>query len=586
MRIPLKIVVGFSVVITVAVATGLFSVRAIDRTGQLAIAMYDGPLMGINFARMARTEFASLDHALQEASLHAGRPDQADQLKGLAEKFSAFRENIGVVRERMGAERSNALTSEVSALATRWWDISYKPLSAGMGGNAAVTALPLTDGVDSLRRQIYEKLEMLVEFANENAFMARENAGTSIAQSTWTNLGMLGAGAFVSILIALGLARSISRPLRDMTTAMDDLVAGNMENEIPWQERKDEIGAMAKASDIFRMKMIETEQLQRKQAEIEMHMAQERERLAQEELKEQARVREERQREREQAEQERRQAMLEMATTFEQSVGEVIRTLSASAESLHSSAQSMTRNADDTQRKATAVAAAAEQASANVQSVASATEEVSVTVREVARQVSESTSIAVNAAEVVKNTSQQVRELADAASRIGEVVTLINDIANQTNLLVLNATIEAARAGEAGKGFAVVASEVKSLATQTAKATEEISNQVMGIQESTNGAVSPMEQVSDIMEKMNGISSSISSSVSQQDQATGEIAGNIVQAANGTREVSTNITDVSRSVDDIGRASGEILGAATSVSDQSAALRKSVDAFLETVKAA
>jgi methyl-accepting chemotaxis protein len=260
-------------------------------------------------------------------------------------------------------------------------------------------------------------------------------------------------------------ARSIVTPIAAMTTAMGTLADGDKSVEIPATERRDEVGDMAHAVRVFKENMIKADQLAEQQ----------------------------------QANQERRekrgQQIERLTKDFDQSVAGVINTVVSAAEEMSSTAQSMTTLASDTSERTSTVAAASEQASANVQTVASAAEELSASVREISGQVATSADTAGNAVDAAEAATQKVQGLVEASQKIGEVVDLINDIASQTNLLALNATIEAARAGEAGKGFAVVASEVKNLASQTAKATEEIAGQIAGIQGATGEAVTAIDEI-------------------------------------------------------------------------------------------
>jgi methyl-accepting chemotaxis protein len=246
----------------------------------------------------------------------------------------------------------------------------------------------------------------------------------------------------------------------------------------------------------------------------------------------------------------------------------------------------MTSIAERTAHQAQAVSAATEEASSNVQTVASAGEELSASIQEISRQLSQATQITGEAVTMAGQTDDQVQGLVKAVEKIGDVVRLISDIAGQTNLLALNATIEAARAGEAGKGFAVVASEVKSLATQTAKATEEITGQIQAIQNATQGSVDSIRAITGVIGKINEISSSISAAVEEQGSATQEIARNVQQAAAGTQEVANNVQGVNASADETGTAAGQVLSAAEQLARQSDALRGDVSRFLEGIRAA
>jgi methyl-accepting chemotaxis protein len=361
----------------------------------------------------------------------------------------------------------------------------------------------------------------------------------------------------VGVLVSVLLARSITGPLGRLTRVMTALAEGDRAVTVPDTGRTDEIGQMAKSTDTFKQNLIETDRLRTEQ--------------------ESAKAR---------AERERKDQMLEMASGFETAVGTIVKTVSDAAAAMESAAQALSATAETATRQATAVAAASEQASSNVQTVATAGEELSSSIGEIGRQVTQSTQIAGQAVDQAHKTDAQVQGLADAAHRIGEVVSLINDIAAQTNLLALNATIEAARAGEAGKGFAVVASEVKSLANQTAKATEEIGQQIAGIQSATKDSVEAIKVIGKTIGEINEIATTIASAVEEQSAATQEIARNVQQAAKGTQDVSSNITGVTQAASETGVAAKQVLGSAKDLSKQAELLRGQVETFLARVRAA
>ncbi|HEV8389654.1 MAG TPA: methyl-accepting chemotaxis protein, partial [Dongiaceae bacterium] len=267
-------------------------------------------------------------------------------------------------------------------------------------------------------------------------------------------------------------------------------------------------------------------------------------------------------------------------------VQDVVGVVASAANEMQSTAQALSATAEETSRQSQTVAAASEQATTNVQTVASATEELSTSIAEISRQVQRSSEVARNAVTEAERASTTVKDLSDSAQKVGEVVNLISDIAAQTNLLALNATIEAARAGEAGKGFAVVASEVKNLATQTAKATEEIVTQVSAIRSAVDASVHAIQQVGTTIAEMDQISTAISSAVEQQGAATQEIARNVQEASSGTREVSANILGVNEAATETGRSSGQLLGAAGELAKQAETLRGEVNDFLDYLKSA
>lgn len=358
--------------------------------------------------------------------------------------------------------------------------------------------------------------------------------------------------ALVMILLVRSLA---TKPVRALTGVVDQMAGGRTDVTVPSTGRGDELGVMAKAIEIFRQKLIEIEALRAKtsQAEAEAAAA-------------------------------RRRGMLELADSFEASVKGVVQAVSASAVELEANAQSMSAVAEEATRQAQIVAAATTEASTSVTTVAAASEELSASIGEISRQVSDSARTANDAVSEVEATGHTMSELAGAADEIGGIVRLIGEIASQTNLLALNATIEAARAGDAGKGFAVVASEVKNLATQTAKATEEITGRIQKIQSTTGAAVAAMNSVKTTIAKVSEISSAIAAAVEEQTAATSEISSNATQAASGTEEVARSIAGVSRAADDAGSAAGQVLEASGELAKQAEALRYEVDSFIARVR--
>lgn len=358
-------------------------------------------------------------------------------------------------------------------------------------------------------------------------------------------------------LLATVLVRSIIRPIGSMTEVLTRLADDDLSVEVTGTDRRDEVGAMAQAAAIFKRNIQERRRLREEQRQAEAAAAEQ-----------------------------RRRDMHGLADRFDASAGEIVEQVASSATEMQATAESMSSIAAATSERAATVAAAAEQASASVQAVAAAIEQITSSIGEIGRQVEDANGISRTAVDEAERTNQVIGGLAAAAEKIGEIVRLISDIAEQTNLLALNATIEAARAGDAGKGFAVVAAEVKSLATQTARATEDIAAQISGIQGVTQEAVSAIGSIGGTIERLHQIAAGIAGAVEEQNAAAKEISMNVGQASAGTQEVTSTIQGVSHGADETGTASQQVLGAAGGLSRQAEALRKSVASFLGSVRAA
>ncbi len=421
----------------------------------------------------------------------------------------------------------------------------------------------------------------------------------------------IGLGVVAIVLGALSaflIGRSITRPVLDMAASMDRLAHRDWRADVPGLGRRDEIGAMAKAVQVFKEAGVENERLQgaadeaRREQEQERAAAQARAEEQQAEAKAtlERRLREteeamrkaaadreaQAEREHQEAETRRRADMNALADAFEASVKKVVRTVGSTAGDVQASATALASTAEETNRQSAVVAAASEQATVNVQTVASASEELSASIQEIARQVAQSARFAEEATGRARATGVTVDGLAQAAQKIGDVVNLINTIASQTNLLALNATIEAARAGEAGKGFAVVASEVKTLASQTARATEEISRQIQAVQQATRDSVEAIQGIARTIEEINQVSTSIAGAMEEQTAATQDISRNVQEAAAGTQEVSRNITGVTQAAAETGGSAGQMRHASDNLSAQAAELSSEVDRFVARIRAA
>ncbi len=437
------------------------------------------------------------------------------------------------------------------------YEVAHRKLrSQARGGDysgAAETAREAQPIVDEAR-------QLLRSFDVRNEDLKKEMLAHSedvYGRAVWlmmaaTVLGLLlGGGLTTAIVVGM-----VTRPLQAITAAMLKVAGGDAHAEVPALGRKDEVGHLAGALETFKLNLAESRRLAAEQ-------------------------------EAERAAKERRANVVAGAVAeFEKQISEVVSTVSSASAELEAAASTLTQTAGSAQQLSTIVAAASEEAAGNVQSVAAATDEMSSSVGEIGRQVQESSRRAHEAVQLANSTDAKVTELLDAAGRIGDVVKLITAVADQTNLLALNATIEAARAGEAGKGFAVVASEVKALASQTAKATEAISAQIVSMQQATREAATAIRTIGTSIVEVSEISTAIAAAVEEQGAATLEIARNVQEASKGTSEVASNITEVNRGAIETGSASTQVLSAAQELATQGSRLKTQVDSFLATVRAA
>ncbi|WP_398469198.1 methyl-accepting chemotaxis protein [Tardiphaga sp.] len=399
-------------------------------------------------------------------------------------------------------------------------------------------------------------LAKLTEMNDKGAGEAGAHADATYASSIWMMIAILAAAVVAGIGAAIYLVRDISGGISSILNPMGKLTDGDLDVGIPHQGESTEIGRIASALQIFKNALIA------KRSSDEAAGAEARIKAA------------------------RAETINNATRNFEAMIGELVHSLSSASTELEASATTLTRTSDVTMTLSGSAASASTEVSQNVQSVAAATEEITSSVNEIGRQVQESNRIAATAVQQAEKTNASITKLTQATARIDDVVKLITAVAEQTNLLALNATIEAARAGEAGRGFAVVAAEVKALASQTAKATDEISTQIAGMQAASTETVETIKEIGATITLISEVSSAIAAAVEEQGAATQEIARNVQQSAELSGQVANEVTEVNRGAAETGSASSQVLAAAQSLSMESNRLKGEVDKFLDTVRAA
>ena len=484
--------------------------------------------------------------------------NSSDTLEAIEKEFKAaqarVKSNLDLLPKNSGTRalgRRGAETAGAGRGQTGVFKLRQKELDANDYGQIVLEETrKLNVGLGISVQQLVDGVQ-----SETDAATCQARQEISLATKVMLALGgltLIGSALFVWLYVGGNILRRIGSLQRSMQLLSD----GDLESEIYRSHQHDEIAAMANSLQVFRESMIKARALSADQDKDRIAKA------------------------------ERASRMEARIVEFETAVRAALDSLQQSANSMQTTAQSMSATADQSSALVNAVASAAEETSVNVQTVSAGTEELSSSIAEIGRQVITSAEIARKAVDEAGATDATMQGLAENASRISVVVDLIQTIASQTNLLALNATIEAARAGEAGRGFAVVASEVKSLANQTAKATDEIRSQIANMQTVTTSAVGAIRNIGQTIGEINEVTTAIAAAVEQQGAATREIARNIQHAAGGTSEVSSNIVGVSTASAEAGSAASEVLSASGALRREAEVLRSEIDAFLSNIRAA
>ncbi|TWB80357.1 methyl-accepting chemotaxis protein [Nitrospirillum amazonense] len=426
------------------------------------------------------------------------------------------------------------------------------------GGGGSRTGL--VDAIHDSRAHVaalQDRMKALVDTLEQRSVAVNEHAQRAARMATRLMVLFAAVGIAAGLAVGWLVARhGLLRPITLVVGSLRALADGKLEAEVPCADRGDEIGDIGRAALVFRNNAREADRLRAAQA-----------------TEQQAKAR-------------RAEALEGLVAHFEAQSADLVHLLASAATEMEATATSMAGLADQTNQRSGAVASASHQAALNVQTVAAATEELALSVKEIAQQVSHSRDIADKAQVEMEDTRTTVAQLADAAQRIGGIAQLIAGIASQTNLLALNATIEAARAGDAGRGFVIVANEVKSLATQTSKATDEIAGRIAEIQALTGRTVGAIDHINGTIATLSEIAVVIASAVEEQTAATNEIARNVNEAAQGVGDVSTTITDVNHAAITTGDAAGQIVNASGQLSRRAETLNREIATFISGVKAA
>ncbi|MGY4802397.1 methyl-accepting chemotaxis protein [Teichococcus aerofrigidensis] len=556
LSIKAKLTCSFGLMLLLLAAMGGMSLHGLSRMDEVSSRIADSRLPALREAGGLRAALNEARVSVLYLLLVKDAPALEEQARRVERQATGFDTAIRDFRRHITTPAGQQMVDE---LARHW--AAYKSGAARVAELVREGRLAEAEALNQQAvRQAAEGaagvIDWLIETAGQQADAARRQGAETTATLGSLTLGVLALAVVLAIGLGVLMVRGIGQGIAAILRPMEALAAGRLEAEVPDLGRGTELGAIATAVRSFKESLIEADRLR---------AAQEADRRGKEQ---------------------RALALAELVRGFEARVGEMVGILSSASTELEATARDMSGTAEQTNGQASQVATAAGEASGGVQTVAAATEQLTSAIQEISRQVAQATGVARQAVENAQRTDTTVSTLAEGAGRIGDVVGLISDIAGQTNLLALNATIEAARAGEAGKGFAVVASEVKSLAAQTAKATEEIGGQIGQIQQATQEAVGEIRRIVSTINEMSQITVAIAAAVEEQSAATSEIARTVQQTAQATTAVGQSIGLVSQGASNTGAAASQVLAAASELSRQSERLNGEVRDFTTRVRAA
>jgi methyl-accepting chemotaxis protein len=539
-------------VLSLTCGLAFFAIRGISASGDMVVRLYDGPLMGINYARSAH---AAMNEArfLVHRSIHESATEE--MLARLEKLIVGISDDLKIVRDRVGNKDVTVALDRAGNAFRAWSDAEMKILKPSPAG---LTEIPTTYAITQQADEAAAALDDLVEVAAAYGFNFRTDAEAVVTATRSTMIAMTIVTALIGLLLAVAFAYSMSKPIFAAMRIAERVAAADFCDQIV-VSRRDELGRLLKSLSVMQASL-------RTRADENTALMSSKDLLHSEQVS-------------------RRQRIEGEVAAFRSAITSTLANTDAMTGRLAETAQSLSSIAQAAGLQSNEMASTAGETSQNVQSVAAAADQLGESIRSITAQLANATGVVQRATAMAGEANETIGALADAAQHIDEVVGFIRNIAGQTNLLALNATIEAARAGDAGRGFAVVASEVKALAIQTAKATEEISSQIAEVQVATKRAVDNVGAITSVMSDIDTFTASIARAMNQQNTAALEISENIRQAATGTASVAERIAGTAAASENANRSAELVLATAQGLSNQAAELRSSVDHFLASAAA-